>query len=818
MGILGASVVGVASGLAFILLYVVVGWVLRDFPLALSIFGNAGLLVSASVVPAVILRRRRHWAGCQRLFWDAIAVAMFLWVVGHLGWAFHALVLKHPSWLQWHTLFSLCAGIGPLIALLARPHRGVRSESVTTVAIDLATYGLLAVFVYSYFVLVPSLAPGAQGVAETRLLYFVQANRLLLLAGLAAALWIARGTNWRATYARLAIGVAIGFTLRIGTNMAISRGEYYVGSIHDLAWIVPWLCYAWAASEAPSSPSGEQGIDQSVVAGSVVVTAVPAFLIPLIGYSMLNFESMGAPIDSFRVLLTSLATVGALGLLTLRLAAQGGELQRADARLKILAAATEQTGDLILITRADGTFEHANAAFVRALGYSRRELTGFGFSELIGANSPKLGREIPTEVTARGVWRGTLVRQRKDGTTFPVACTVAAMRNANGTITHFVGVERDITEEIKLRDQLVHSERLSAVGELVAGVAHEINNPLQTIIGCVELMLDEPEGPTNRQDLDLVRREATRAGQIVRNLLSFIRRGAPDRTAVDLNNLVETTAKLREYHLQQQSIQLVLRLSPAPLPVVVNREEVQQIILNLLLNAEHAIVSASGPGSITVETSGDGVRQTVEVTDSGPGISPELRGRIFEPFFTTKEVGEGTGLGLSISHGIASAHGGSLALVDAPVGAKFRLTLPAHISRQSSGERADVPHRALVVDDEAPIRRLMTRLLERRGFEVIEAGTGDEAIAIGANHSLSLVICDVGVPGVHGPELYRLLAAANPLLARQFIFITGDATYGDRLASEDVRPPVLTKPFTAADLDAVLAQLGVRAAVGETRT
>jgi CheY-like chemotaxis protein len=229
-------------------------------------------------------------------------------------------------------------------------------------------------------------------------------------------------------------------------------------------------------------------------------------------------------------------------------------------------------------------------------------------------------------------------------------------------------------------------------------------------------------------------------------------------------------------------------------------------------------VSASGPGSITVETSGDGVRQTVEVTDSGPGISPELRGRIFEPFFTTKEVGEGTGLGLSISHGIASAHGGSLALVDAPVGAKFRLTLPAHISRQSSGERADVPHRALVVDDEAPIRRLMTRLLERRGFEVIEAGTGDEAIAIGANHSLSLVICDVGVPGVHGPELYRLLAAANPLLARQFIFITGDATYGDRLASEDVRPPVLTKPFTAADLDAVLAQLGVRAAVGETRT
>jgi PAS domain S-box-containing protein len=678
------------------------------------------------------------------------------------------------------------------------------------VAIDLAAYGLLAVFVYAYFVLVPSLVPFERPQAEARLLYLVQANRLLLLIGMLWALWAARATAWKTTYARLASGVAIGFVLRVATSMAIARGEYQVGSIHDLAWIVPWLCYAWAASEAPASPIEEDRVAPSGHPRPVAVTAVPAFLIPAIGYGVLQLEQAGPTVDSVRVLLTSLTTVGGLGLLTLRLAAQGGELQRADARLRLLAAATEQTGDLILITRADGTFEHANAAFLRALGYSRRELAAFGFAELVGAGLTRLGTEIPADVTTRGVWRGTLVRRRKNGSTFPTACTVAGMRDSSGTITHFVGVERDITDELKLRDQLVNSERLSAIGELVAGVAHEINNPLQTIVGCVELMLDDPADPGNRRDLELVRREASRAGQIVRNLLSFVRRGSPDRVAADLNQLVESTARLREYHLQQHNIALAVRTAPSPLPVVVNREEIQQVVLNLLLNAEHAIVSSSGRGTITISTSSDGTFQMVDIADSGPGVSPEHRGRIFEPFFTTKEVGEGTGLGLSISHGVASAHGGSLALLDSPVGAHFRLSLPAREVDLRSGDPSrgtQAPALALVIDDEAPIRMLMMRLLERRGFRALEAATGDEAIEIGARHRLGLVICDVGLPGVSGPELYRRLVADNPAVTRQFVLITGNAQQVLRGEDGYSALPVLAKPFTAADLDSVLARL-----------
>jgi two-component system NtrC family sensor kinase len=794
----------VALGLAFILAYGLVGWALQGRPLALSIFGNASLIAAAALVPVVVLRRRREWAGSQRLFWDVVGIAMTLWIIGHVGWVYD------QSWLRWHTLFSICAGIGPLIALLARPHRGARAGFVAPTVMTIAAYWLLAVFLYSYFVLVPSLLPEARAAAQARLLYFVQYNRLLLLAGLAAAVWFARGTDWRSTYLKMAVGVGIGFVLRIGANQAIARGDYLVGSIHDLAWIVPWLCYAWAAMDAPASPARAPDSDDHHEALSVSLLVVPALLIPLIGYSVLNLESAGDTVDSIRLFLTSVATVVGLGIVTLRLAGQGSELQRADARLQLLAAATEHTGDLILITRPDGAFEHANAAFLRALGYTRDELATRNFVDLIEPGLDHLQRDIPAEVRAKSIWRGTLKGRRKDGSSFPAACTITALRDTTGRITHFVGVERDMTEDLALRDQLVHSERLSAIGELIAGVAHEINNPLQTIIGCTELMLDEPEG-VNKTDLELVRKEAMRAGQIVRNLLAFARRGVSDRTPLDLNDLVRATAELRDYHLQQINIRLVLKCAPRPLPVAVNREEIRQVILNLLINAEHAITSTAEGGTITVETSGSGAVQTVEVTDSGPGIRPELRGRIFEPFFTTREVGEGTGLGLSISLGITSSHGGALTLVDSPSGARFRLTLPAHADAPASAP--GVPGagvRALVVDDDALIRKLIVRLLEKRGYEVLEAETGESAMALALARRPAIVICDTGVRGMTGFDLYRQLAAKDAAGAPRFLFISGDKT-PPAPDSDVAGVPILSKPFTATDLETALVAVGMSA-------
>ena len=801
-------------GLGYVLLYAVAGLLLSSDPLALSLFGNISLVFTAALAPAIVLRRRRQWAGTQRLFWDTVAIGAVLWITGHFGWAYGQLIRQHPTWLEWHTVFSLCGGVAPLIALLARPHRGPRYDATASTAIDLAAYGLLGVFVYLYFVLIPAISFPDAGDGQAQLLYLVQINRLLLLVGMLLAAWMARGTAWRSTFVRLALGASLGFVLRLGTSTAIVRGEYQVGSVHDLAWIVPWLFFAWAAREAPASEPENQTVEVSQPP-ALAFSALPVLLIPAIGYAVVVFQPLGDPTDSFRALLTSMTTLCGLGLLILRLAAQGGTLQRADARLRLLAAATEQTGDLILITRADGRFEHANEAFLRALDYTRLEMASMQL-ELTDPSADGGRPDIPAIVRQQGIWRGTLRRRRKNGTTFPVSCTVVALRAPNGAITHFVGVERDITEELRLRDQLVQSERLSAIGELVAGVAHEINNPLQTIVGCVELMMDE-RATIERRDLELVRQEAARAGQIVRNLLSFVRRTSPDRALADLNQIVRATAALREYHLQQVNVTLVLECAEGALPVLVNRDEIQQVILNLLLNSEHAITSSTGQGTITIRTFRDGAGHVVEVADTGPGVRPELRGRIFEPFFTTKQVGEGTGLGLSISHGTASAHGGSLELRPSAAGACFRLTLPAQHEEAAAAAPtrpvATISGHALVVDDEAPIRKLMVRLLKRRGFDVIEAETSAAAATAITRQAFELIVCDVRMPGLNGFELYRQIAARHPQCADRFVFITGDNSSVEHTSAEFAHLPVLAKPFTGADLDALLARIGVGARV-----
>jgi two-component system NtrC family sensor kinase len=382
---------------------------------------------------------------------------------------------------------------------------------------------------------------------------------------------------------------------------------------------------------------------------------------------------------------------------------------------------------------------------------------------------------------------------------------------------HYVSVARDITEELRLRDQLVHSERMSAVGELVAGVAHEINNPLQTIVGCVELLLEERKGdPGQVRDLELVRQEAARAGQIVRNLLAFVRRGASERVNADLNQIVKATAGLREYHLTQHGIMLTLDLHPGPLPVLANREEIQQVVLNLLMNAEQALVSGPGRGTIGLKTQLTGASHTLQVMDDGPGVPQEIRGKVFEPFFTTKDVGQGTGLGLSISHGIATAHGGALELVESPQGACFALTLPAHVPAPArpSGQPATVEGashaarlRALIIDDESAIRDLLARLLDRRGFAIAQAPSVAEARRM-MQQPFDLVLCDVKLSDGSGIDCYHYLRHKGAASSTRFVFITGDAAAIEDMP-EAAAVAVLAKPFTASDLDRLLASMQV---------
>jgi len=803
-------------GILYTAVYLGAGALLGGYPIARTVVANTLLLMLAGSVCVVVLRRRREWEGTHRLFWDAVAAGMAMWWIGEVGFTVST-VTDHRTWIQWHTMFSLGGGIGPLVALLALPHLGARKPAAWAVGVDLISYAMLMGFINAYFIMVPSVVPADGQSPQATLLTLVQIQRLLLVTGFGVSLWLARGTPWRHTFARLALGAGVGFFLRLVTSSAISSGRYHEGSIYDLAWIVPFLCYLWAALEAPASSGDAEPVPARGGWTAAVFSAAPVFLIPLIGFGLLRVQPLGDPGDSVRLLLTVLAMVAGLGILTLRLSVQSGELQRADARLRLLAAATEQTADLILITRGNGAFEHANDACIHALGYTRDELTPKNLTDLLERGFERMVDHVGSEVRQKGIWRGTLVHRRKDGTTFPASSTVVALRNLDGRVTHFVGVERDITDELRLRDQLVHSERLSAIGELVAGVAHEINNPLQTIVGCVELMIEEQRGAGQHRDLELVRQEATRAGQIVRNLLAFVRRSTPDRSAADLNQIARATARLCEHQLALRSISLQLDLHPGVMPVLVNREEIQQVVLNLVMNAEHALGDA--PGSVTIRTNATEHAHTLQVTDDGPGISAELRGRVFEPFFTTKEVGEGTGLGLSIALGIATAHGGGLVLCPSDSrGACFQLTLPAHavvLPAESAGATAEPRppsagrRHALVIEDEEPIRSLLVRLLARRDYDVTEASSCSQAKTLSEGTTLDLVLCDVRLGDGNGAECLRHLLAAQPGLGRRFVFVTGDIAALDDASREFGGVPVLTKPFTATDLDRVLGDVEV---------
>jgi len=296
---------------------------------------------------------------------------------------------------------------------------------------------------------------------------------------------------------------------------------------------------------------------------------------------------------------------------------------------------------------------------------------------LLGPDSTHLQESIRVGLRQDGAWRGTFERQRRDGTTFPVACAIVKLVDRFGRRTHFVGVERDVTEDLRVRDRLIQTERLSAIGELAAGVAHEINNPLQTILGRSELLLGDPALTTARRvDVEAVRQEAARVAQMVRNLLSFVRRSSGERAPVDLCEIVRSLTSLRAYPARQENLVIETSLPDEPLVVLASRDGIQQVLTNLLLNAEHAARDFPGQGTVSVRAWGDADGVHVEVADDGPGVSAEIRDRIFEPFFTTKPFGEGTGLGLSTAMGISRTHGARLELVPSVRGACFRLTFP----------------------------------------------------------------------------------------------------------------------------------------------
>ena len=665
-----------ALGVLYTVAYAVFGLTLRDQPTTLGWFRAAALCIPPLTAAAVIVFRRQTWSGCQWLFWSTIALGLVMSAIGLTGWAADELIFHHATWLAWPAVFALYGNVAPLFALLAQPHRGARDPLAATTAVDIAGLAVVTGFLYSFFATSPTTAPGSLGSTSPSLLVVSELQQAVVLAAMIAATFAARRTAWHATYRRLAFGALVSFVTLTLSNLGATEGEYRTAVVYDFTWILPFSFYAWAASVSPRSednePSQADGGELARPRPWVIFAAVA--MLPFLDFGLRHLAPDAAS-SGFRDLSTAVTIISVLPLLVARIAAERAELQQAGSTMRLLAHVIEQAQDCVLVLTPDGQCCHANAAFCRAMGSPREELLGLPLRDLMTGDGVSAS-DIQETACAGGTWRGTLTRTRRDGKTFPVSVTVAALVDERGKTTHLVSIERDISEEKRLREQLIHSERLSAVGQLVAGVAHELNNPLQAVMGVTELLLGNEARPQAREDLELVRANGERAAKIVRNLLSFVRRSALERSVADLNEIARSTVALRAYELKHANVVVEERYASELPLIVVNREEIQQVVLNLILNAEHAIRDNGSRRSISVTTRQSGECAVIEVKDDGPGVSSDLASRIFEPFFTTKPIGEGTGLGLSVSLGIAEAHGGSLTLASSDRGACFRLSLP----------------------------------------------------------------------------------------------------------------------------------------------
>jgi two-component system NtrC family sensor kinase len=375
---------------------------------------------------------------------------------------------------------------------------------------------------------------------------------------------------------------------------------------------------------------------------------------------------------------------------------------------------------------------------------------------------------------------------------------------------------RDMTDEIRLSEQLIQQEKLAAVGQLVSGVAHELNNPLAGVMAFSQLLLSSPASrdAEARRAAETIHREAKRAAKIVSNLLTFARQQPAERAETDLNALVSDTLELRRFNLRAANIDVETVLDSGLPRTWADPFQLQQVLLNLIGNAEHALAEWRGIRRVTIRTGRDGDQLALSVSDTGPGVPLEKRDRIFNPFFTTKPVGQGTGLGLSISDGIAREHGGRLRVESQEgEGATFVLELPfvplpgvaaTGVARPTPGARDR--RRVLVVDDEPAMRSAMSAFLGSLGHDVTVAASGSDAGRLLANGGYDAILLDLRLSDVGGDVLYRELRARDPEQAARVVFVTGD-TQSDlarRFLAESGRPS-LGKPFQLDDLATVIA-------------
>lgn len=460
------------------------------------------------------------------------------------------------------------------------------------------------------------------------------------------------------------------------------------------------------------------------------------------------------------------------------------EARRSELAQRRSATALEYAAEGVIITDVDGTIQYVNPSLERMSGYARDELLGNNprvFKS--GLQDTAFYEQLWQTIRGGGVWMGRFVNKRKDGTIYTEEATISPVRDASGKITNFVGMKRDITDQLALSKQLFHAQKMEAIGTLAGGIAHDFNNLLQAILGYSEILLmKKSPGDPDRKKLEVIRHTARDGADLIGRILTFSRKVEPKIRPLDLNEEIRRVEKLLRRTLPRM-VQIDLLLSDDLRIIDADPAQIEQVIVNLGVNAQHAMPDG---GQLLIETSNvslsdeyfrthlgakPGYYVLLTVSDTGVGMEPHVLDRVFEPFFTTKTNGEGTGLGLAMVHGIVSEHGGYIRCYSEPGrGTSFKIYFPVSAGELISDltSTREMPalgtETILLVDDDDRIRKVGRQMIEMGGYQVITACSGEEALEKYTVHreEISLIILDLIMPGMGGNRCLEELIRVDP--------------------------------------------------------
>jgi PAS domain S-box-containing protein len=490
--------------------------------------------------------------------------------------------------------------------------------------------------------------------------------------------------------------------------------------------------------------------------------------------------------------------------------------------------------DLILVLDSARQYTFVSPRSKEILGYDPHEIQSMEFAHCAHPEDlPVLQALFDDIVARRQVFASLETRIRhKQGQWRLIRFNFSPLFNETGAIDGVVLSGRDVTDLKRLEEQLIQAEKLAAMGQMLAGVAHELNNPLTAILGVTELLRERPGmDDSSKRQLELTHRQARRAARIVQNLLEFSRPASPQKKPLDVNGLIERTIQLHEHSLRRNNVELDFPVQPGLPGIIGDANQLIQVFLNLITNAEQAIREVRDTGRIQIRLGRVGSRLAITVQDDGVGIRPEALPKIFDPFYTTKRPGGGTGLGLSICMSIVREHGGNIEAEALPAGGSaFTVYLP--IASDTQGDDSHPAHRkhstdssdahrtvmeplpdrtVLVLDDEESIRMLLEEGLSSQGVRVDCAATAEEALALSQSRTYDAILFDLNLMTdgtyVNGREVAaRILAAAGPRKPA-LIYMTGDLVQAEDLPTGPDQPRYLQKPFRISDVLALLKEL-----------